>query len=172
MQNELGKTLEAVKTAIQMEIDGKEYYLKAAQSSGNELGRKLFQQLAVEEDRHREKFEEIFKGFQKKKAWPAVNITPHDGKEIKTLFAGASKSVKSSTTEMEAVQTAMDMENKTRDFYQKQAQGSSFEAEKKYFEILAQEESVHHSLLLDYFEYMRNPAGYFTMKERHSLDGG
>jgi rubrerythrin len=172
MQSENSKTLEAVKTAIQMEIDGKQYYLKAAQSSGNETGRKLFQQLAAEEDRHREKFEEIFKGFQKKNAWPVINITPHDGKEIRTLFAGASRSIKASNTEMEAVQTAMAMENKTRDFYQEQARKSSFETEKKYYEILVQEESVHHSLLSDYYEYMQNPADYFTRKERHSLDGG
>jgi rubrerythrin len=172
MESEHSKTLAAVRTAIQMEIDGKQYYLKAGQSSGNELGRKLFQQLAAEEDRHREKFEEIFKGIQKNKAWPVVNITPHDGKEIMTILAGVNQKVKSSSTELEAVQTAMAMENKTRDFYQEQARSSTFAAQKKYYDILAQEESVHHGLLLDYYEYIQNPADYFTMKEHHSLDGG
>ncbi len=172
MESEHSKTLEALRTAIQMEIDGKQYYIKVGESSGNELGRKLFKQLAVEEDRHREKFEEIFNTFQKTKGWPAVDFKPRDGKAIRNALAGLNLSEKPSSTELEAVQTAMAMENKTRDFYKEQSRISSFETQKKYYEILAQEESVHHALLLDYYEYMQNPAGYFTMKERHSMDGG
>ena len=57
---EQSQTLTAVKTAIQMEIDGKQYYQQAAQASQNDLGRKLFLQLATEEDSHRKKFEEIY----------------------------------------------------------------------------------------------------------------
>ena len=39
MANEQDKTLKALETAIQMEIDGKEFYLEASESSGNELGK-------------------------------------------------------------------------------------------------------------------------------------
>ena len=172
MVSEQAKTLDAVKTAIQMEIDGKQYYLKASGLSGNQLGAKLFKTLAAEEDLHRKKFEEIYKAIQNKNSWPAVDFTPHGGKELKSLFASASETVKASATELEAVQAAMGMENKTRDFYQQQAGKATFETEKKYYEILVKEESAHHAVLLDYYEYMRNPAGWFTMKERHSLDGG
>jgi rubrerythrin len=170
--NEQGQTVEAVINAIQMEIDGKKFYQQAAQASKNDLGKKLFQQLAIEEDFHRQKFEEIYKAIQAKKSWPQVDIMPHEGKELQTLFKSASKSVKSSATELEAVQTAMNMENKTRDFYRDQAKKSSFATEKNYYQILEKEESAHHASLLDYYEYMKDPAGWFTIKERHSLDGG
>ena len=172
MESEQSRTVEAVRTAIQMEIDGKEFYLKAGQAAGNELGKKLFQQLAVEEDRHREKFVEIFQALQDRKSWPEVRLQTHDGDAMKTLFAAASRTVKASDTELDAVQTAMEMENKTRDFYQERAEKAGFAAEKQYYGLLVQEERAHHALLLDYYEYMKNPAGYFTMKERHSLDGG
>lgn len=172
MENEQNRALEAVKIAIQMEIDGKQYYLKAGQSSNDALGKKLFQQLAEEEDQHREKFEEIFHALEKQKAWPTVDFKPQNRKAVKTLFASASESVKPSASELEAVRNAMTMENKTRDFYQEQAKKATFTAEKTYYDLLVQEESVHHALLLDYFEYINNPAGYFTIKERHSLDGG
>ncbi len=59
MVTEQDKTLKALQIAIQMEIDGKEYYLKAGQESSNELGKKLLESLASEEDTHRQKFEEI-----------------------------------------------------------------------------------------------------------------
>jgi rubrerythrin len=166
------KTLEALKTAIQMEVDGKKYYLQASRASGNELGAKLFQTLAREEDSHRLKFEQIYKTIQSEKSWPKVSFTPHGGKELKTLFASASKDVKPTASEIEAVQTAKNMEIRTRDYYQEQAKKSSFAAEKEYFQILASEEAAHHLVLNDYFEYLHNPADWFTMKERHSLDGG
>ena len=50
MTTEQDKTLEALQIAIQMEIDGKEFYLKASRESSNELGKKLLQALAGEED--------------------------------------------------------------------------------------------------------------------------
>ena len=56
MVTEQDKTPEALQIAIQMEIDGKEYYLRASQESSNELGKKLLQSLAAEEDIHRQKF--------------------------------------------------------------------------------------------------------------------
>ncbi len=172
MATEQEKTLEALKTAIKMEIDGKKYYQKMSQTSDNRLGIRLFQSLAAEEDIHRMMFEDIYKAMQTKKAWPKVGYTPHNGKELKTLFSLARQEVKSASSELEAIQTAMDMENKTRDFYQDQASKASFEGEKKYYLTLAGEESAHHAVLLDYYEYLKNPAGWFTMKERHSLDGG
>ena len=63
MATEQEKTKDALKYAIQMEIDGKVFYLKSAEESGNELGRKLLVPLAEAEDYHRIKFEEIFKAL-------------------------------------------------------------------------------------------------------------
>ena len=73
MVTEQDKTLEALQIAAQMEIDGKEYYLKASQESSNELGKKLLQSLAAEEDIHRQKFEGIYNAIRNKKAWPVTD---------------------------------------------------------------------------------------------------
>ena len=45
MAKEQDTTLKALKTAIQMEIDGKEFYLEASRASKNELGKKLLEQI-------------------------------------------------------------------------------------------------------------------------------
>jgi rubrerythrin len=214
MEDEQSATVKALQTAIQMEIDGKQYYLKASQNSRNGLGQKLFLTLAGEEDIHRRNFEKIFMAIQSKKQWPGVESTSHAGGELKklisettrdggerktlfseatrdgggvrtpiseanrdsgerkTVFSEASKDIQAAASELEAVQTAMAMENKTHDFYKQQAETSSFEAEKKYYSLIAGEESAHHAALLDYYEYLNNPGQYFTMKERQSLDGG
>src|SRR4030042_408966 len=107
MVAEQDKTLKAIQIAIQMEIDGKEFYLKASRESGNELGKKLFQSLAAEEDIHRQKFVEIYDTLRNKKSWPIIIIQPDRGKSPKTVFAQAigkiGSDVKAPATELDAV---------------------------------------------------------------------
>ena len=176
MVTEQDKTIEGLKIAIQMETDGKQYYLKASRESGNELGRKLMQSLAAEEDIHRQKFEEIYGSIQKKEGWPATDFQPDGGRGLRTIFARATEEMgsraKALATELDAVKTAMDMENKTYDFYQKQVKNAAYDAEKDFYQALSAQEKEHHLILLDYYEYLKDPAGWFVTKEHHSLDGG
>jgi rubrerythrin len=176
MTTEQNKTLKVLQIAIRMEIDGKEYYLKASRESSNELGKKLLGSLATEEATHRRKFEEIYSAIQSKKAWPTTDFQPDGGKQLRTIFARAteemSSSIKSLATELDIVQTAMDMENKTHDFYKIQVGNATYDAERGFYETLAAEEREHHLVLLDYYEYLKDPAGWFVRREHPSLDGG
>ena len=176
MTIEQDKTLEALQIAIQMEIDGKKYYLKASQESSNELGKRLLVSLATEEDIHRQKFEEIYNAIRSRKAWPVSDFQPDGGKRLRTIFAKTTEemgsNIKSLTTELDAVQTAMSMEKKTYDFYKSQGGSVTYNAEKDFYETLAAEEREHHLVLLDYYEYLKDPAGWFVSKEHPSLDGG
>ena len=176
MESEQSKTLEALQIAIQMEVDGKGYYLKASRESGNELGKKLMQSLAAQEDIHRLKFEEIYGAIQNKKAWPVTGFQPDGGKKLRTIFAVATEemgsNVKAIPAELDAVQAAMDMESKTYDFYKNQSKNATYEAEIDFYETVAGEEREHHLVLVDYYEYLKDPAAWFVEKEHHSLDGG
>lgn len=159
-----------------MEIDGKEYYLKASQESSSELGKKLLASLAAEEDIHRQKFEEIYNTLRSKKAWPRTDFQPDQGKRLRTILAKAaqeiSSNIKAPTTELDAIQTAMDMENKTYDFYRSQGRNATYDVERDYYRTLAAEERSHYLVLLDYREYLSDPAGWFVTQEHPSLDGG
>jgi len=176
MEAEQDKTLEALQIAIQMEIDGKEYYLKASQESTNKLGKKLLESLATEEDTHRQKFEEIYDAIQSKKAWPVSDFQPDVGRKLRIIFARATEemgsSIKAPATELDAIQTAMDMENKTYDFYKSRGGNATYDAERDFYETLATEEREHRLILLDYYEYLKDPADWFVKKEHPSLDGG
>jgi rubrerythrin len=172
MITEQSNTIRALQTAIQMEIDGKQYYQKASQTSQNVMGQKLFESLAAEEDIHLRRCKEIYRSIQESNRWPSVIDLPPGKIRISTFITALVPDIQNSSSELEAIQTAMAMENKTRDFYERQAEASSYEIEKKYYNALAGEERSHHALLLDYFELLNDPGQYFTMKERHSLDGG
>jgi rubrerythrin len=174
--SEQDRTVKALQTAIQMEIDGKAYYLKASQQSGNELGKKLFQTLAGEEDIHRQKFEQIYNAIRKEKGWPKTDFQPDGGRNLRTVFARATgqmgAKVKALSTELDAVKTAMDMENKTYDFYKQQERVATRAAERDFYSTLAAVEQEHHLVLLDYYEYLKDPAAWYVEKEHPSLDGG
>jgi rubrerythrin len=176
MSTEHDKTLGALQTAIQMEIDGKEFYLKASQTSRNELGKKLLKTLAAEEDQHRQTFEKIYKNIGAQKAWPNTGFQPDGGRGLRTIFARALEKmdadIKTMPDELDAVQTAMAMENKTYDFYKSQSEMAAYDAERDFYEALAMQESEHHRVLLDYYEFLKDPAAWFVQKEHPSLDGG
>ena len=75
-------------------------------------------------------------------------------------------------SELAAVKTAMDMENKTYDFYNSRAKNATHDAEKSFYEALMAQEREHHLVLLDYYEYLKDPAAWFVKSEHPSLDGG
>lgn len=176
MADEHNKTLKALEAAIRMEIDGKEFYLKASQASNNELGKKLLAKLADEEDIHRQVFEGIYKHISTEKGWPDNGLHADSSSGLKTIFSTAIEKmgtdVKSMPEEIDAVKTAMEMENKTYDFYNEQLAKARYDAEKKFYKELAAQEKEHHRVLLDYYEFLKDPAAWFVLKEHPSIDGG
>jgi rubrerythrin len=158
-----------------METSGQEYYLKAGRESNNELGKKLLESLSTEETIHRQKFEEIYNNIRTKKAWLVTNFQPDRGKRLRTIFAKTTElvgsEIKPLINELDVVQTAISLENKTRDFYKSQGRSATHTAERDFYETLVIEEREHSLILLDYFEYLKDPAGWFVSKEHPSLDG-
>ncbi len=171
---ELNRTLEALQFAIQMEIDGKEYYLKTSQGSRDDVGKKLLAALAAAEDVHRQKFESIFEAIRVKQVWLAIELPP-PAKGIRTIFADALGQIKSGSkgiaTEIGAVDKAIDMESKSYDYYKSQSKRAARGVEMEFYEAVAAEEQVHHLVLLDYKEYLSDPSGWFVKAEYTSLDG-
>jgi rubrerythrin len=175
MESEQVKTLEVLQLAVRMEIEGKDFYQEASQKSSNKLARELFQHLANEEDVHRKKFEEIYEALKRGRNWPDVKPPSEKGERLKSLFAEATKAlgskIKVAESELEAIKVAMDMEIKSYNFYHSRSEQSNLPVEKRFYEALAGEEREHHLALFDSYEYLSDPAGWFTQKEHWSLDG-
>jgi rubrerythrin len=175
MENEQARTIEVLQLAVRMEEDGKEFYRKANRKSSSKLAKELFKQLANEEDVHRKKFKEIYKAFQRGQNWPDVEPPSEKGKKLKSLFAEVTKALGSkfqvAESEFEAIKIAMDMEVKSYNLYHSRSKESTLPVEKRFYQTLAGEERGHHLALLDSYEYLSDPAGWFTKKEHWSLDG-
>ena len=169
------KTTQALKYCIQMEIDGKEFYQQACKASQSELGKKLFESLAKQEDFHRQKFERIFTNISKAQKWPVMEFKPEAGQTLKTIFSGASgkaaKIVEAAQTEVDAIQKAMQMEDKSYDYYRQHFAQAAKGPEKDFYEKIAGEERVHKLILVDYAEYLRDPAAWFVKAEHSAIAG-
>jgi len=145
-----------------MEIDGKEFYLKACKDSTSELGKKLLESLAQQEDFHRRNFEQIYAKISKSNKWPVIAFKPDAGfKFLKTIFAEASNETapqaKAAKTELEAIEKAMRrLEDKSYDLYNQRFEQAAKGAEKDFYEKIAGEERGHKLVLLDYYEYMKD----------------
>ena len=175
MDNEQARTLEVLELAVRTEVEGKDFYQKVSQKSSNRLAKELFQQLADEEDVHRRKFEEIYEALKRGQNWPDVVPPFEKGKGLKSLFAEATKAlgskIKVVESELEAIKIAMDMEKESYNLYHSRSEESTLPVEKRFYETLAGEERGHHLALLDSYEYLSDPAGWFTKSEHWSLDG-
>ena len=118
----------------------------------------------------------IYDNIRSQKAWPRTDFQPDGGQGLRTIFAKAleetESEIKTMPTELDSVQTAMAMENKTYDFYKSQSKMATYDVERDFYDALATQEGEHYRILLDYYEFLKDPAAWFVQKEHPSLDGG
>jgi len=167
--------IDALKFALQMEIDGKKFYTLVARESTNRVGRDLYSWLAEQEGLHYKRFEEIYSAITSESAWPAASVNPGKPVKLGTLFSGlineAAKPAGTGAAEIGSADKAIEMEIKSRDYYRQRAGEASSDTEKKFFKAISAEEQGHYLALVDYREYITDPDGWFTRTEHHLLEG-
>jgi rubrerythrin len=167
------ETLKALQMALQMEIEGKDFYSKAARNASNDTGRQLLGTLASEEDYHRKVFSSIFDAISQKNHWPDVSPKFDGGQELKSILSAIINKggkVAPLASELEAVSAARQMEARTYDFYQQQRKRATDPSEAEFYDKLCLQEQQHALALTDYEEMLQNPAGWFVKKEHPTLD--
>ena len=172
---EQNSVLKALRTAIEIELDGKACYLAASANSRTAAGKQLLRSLAEDEDQHRLRFSQIYDSVRRKMGWPELEPKAGRGSDILSTLHNACRElgpdVSGNADELAALKTAIDKERKSYDFYERQATGATYPGEKVFYESLAREERGHELALLDYQEYLTDPSGWFVNKEHLSLDG-
>ncbi|AEH23600.1 putative cytoplasmic protein [Thermodesulfobacterium geofontis OPF15] len=116
------KLLEALLKAEELELEeleGKQFYLKAAEKTLIPSVKELFKHLAYEEDLHSEKIREIYQFFQQKKKLPQY-ITKVSKKQFNPVFdLKQLEKVAGVETDIAALEEALSFEEKSVKYYQK-----------------------------------------------------
>lgn len=176
MQDDAQKRLETLKKAMEIELQEKGYYLAAAEAAVNSVAKQLFERLAFEEDAHAQRFKAIEAELSKGSDWPSIAAPQWQGSHLKDLVAAfkmetAQKDVIVARSELEAMREAMAKELQAYDMYRSRAAETGSKAEKDFYNTLAGEERMHHLALLDSYEYLIDPVGWYTVKEKWMLEG-
>ena len=175
MQEQSKKTAHALETALQMEKEGQEFYYKAELKSTNPLTKNLFKNLAEQEIVHMQIINEIYQKISGTAGWPEIETNFKHAKSLRNVFQEAidsmDKEVKASSDEVEALQTAMNMEDKSYSYYNSRADEATSVAEKSFYQSLTGEERGHYLAILNSYEYLTDPQAWFLKEEHWSLDG-
>jgi rubrerythrin len=173
-QQETG-IIEAVRYAIQMELDGKKFYSLSAKQSQGRVGKELFEWLTEQEDLHRKRFEQIYEAIVQKKGWPVIQVKDDKRQTFRTLFSDALRdagiNAVQQASDLGAADKAIVLEIKSRDFYKDRSAKAASDVERNFFTAISAEEQGHYIALVDFKEYMTDPIGFFTRTEHHSVDG-
>jgi len=175
MQSDDKKRMETLQKAMAIELKEKGYYIAAAEAAANPTAKQLFERLALEEDVHAEKFKAIEAELSKGKDWPAIAAPSWQGSHLKSVVAAFKDVVPSDVvvarSELEAMKEAMAKELEAYDMYRSRAEETNSQAEQTFYNTLAGEERMHHLALLDSYEFLTDPAGWYTVKEKWTLEG-
>jgi rubrerythrin len=164
--------IKAIKTAIQMEEEGYEYYMKAAEQTDNDMGKSMFKQLAKDELEHRRTFETMFDTIADPSTWRKLAAETPGVAEL-PVFQDATKDIgktKGMTADANALRIGMENEKKSIDYYQKVAGETDDPQAKSIFTNIAQQEEFHYNLLQAELDSITRTGFWFDTAE-FRMDG-
>jgi len=168
--------LKALEIAIKLEEDGKKFYFDAREKATSTFAKEMFVSLAKDEDVHLKKVKAVYQTLKEGKEWPKIVTSIGDFVKIKAVFPRDAKDLriteKDISGSIKVLELGIEMEEKSIDLYNNLADNASDPFEVRFFFALAHEERGHYLSLWDYREYLKDPAGWFGMKEGFRLDGG
>lgn len=144
---EKNKTLEALRLALQTELNGVNFYKMAAERTSDERGKKVFGLFAEEEKRHFDELQRHYSSIMTQNKWaPSISLG-----EAKDMFSGESpifseelkKRIKESHFEMSALSIGALLETNSIEFYRKMRQETDDPTARELFEKLETWEKGH-----------------------------
>lgn len=154
--------------AMKMEVDGKKFYEKLADESGDTGLRTIFLRLAADEQKHYEIFESL-----KQDAGATMQDTTvlEDSQNIFAQIMGERDEVLASVEgDLEGYRYAMKLEADSARLYEDAARREKNEQVKSLLERIAGEEQKHFNIVENIFNFFNAPNEYLAWREFSNLD--
>ncbi|MBN1828635.1 MAG: ferritin family protein [Deltaproteobacteria bacterium] len=167
--------LSALETALENEKREREFYLAHAKRTRNSLGKAMFRQIADDELEHYERLKELYRVWESKGSWPGTVPLKVENTVVKDILKNMIDKAKSEPTgdidDLAALKEAIDFEAAGASFYARLRDEVNDPKEKAFFNLLADIEHEHYVSLKDTEELLTDPASWFRVNERLTLDG-
>lgn len=164
---------QSLQTAIEMEREGKAFFLKAASGSESVVAKRMFEELARQEDIHIERILLIYEQMKNEKAFEEwVTTVAGTGQLDKVFQESLQEKAQTSENDLNALRFGLEIEDKSVKYYEKLASHALDSYEKRFYLTLSHEEGDHYLRIMDSIEYLSDPTGWFYTKQRSMVDGG
>ncbi len=164
----------ALQDAVQMELEGREFYLQAAKKVKDPGVKEILEYLAETEKYHVDKLKEVFQSIQKDPTWTKemAAFTPPKHEPFFCVAAMAKSPGTGGKDDLEALTTGIKMEECSIDYYSKLAREATNPLAKRFFMSVAHEERGHYNALVDMHNYLTDPVGWYFVHEKRDVDAG
>ena len=163
----------ALQTALEFEQKGHKVYEEAANNTSNDIVEKTFRYLANQELIH---IEEVKEYIQTINNGHKIELKGDTLNQTQNFFTMTIKKFKQKTElsqdDINAHETALELEQSAYDFYKQQHDKTNDEDAKKFFRWLMVQENAHYTFIQKTYEFIKNPIAFYTAEERWMADGG
>ncbi len=165
-------TKKILRTAIEIEDNGMETFLQMAQRTRDETGKNMFIRLALDEMQHRRILEQQFNILADGQPLKNIHIPRSTIEEISPKIREKQQRTRgaSGLQELDALNTALDLEKKAAAFFRDQAEAVSETEAKALFLRLAEWEDAHFDLIQAELDSIQGTGFWFGIPE-FQMDG-
>jgi len=175
----MNEVLSVIKQAMELEDEGRQYYLQATARAQNPLAKNTFQWLAEQEEEHKQYFMAYYQAMEEEHEWPPmsqIEVSAHDARqEAASIFQQAIAQIEEGVPEdielSELYNGAMEFERKSIDLYRTQAEQATEDNAREFYEFLTEEERGHLNLLATTLEYLDHPESWYLAEEQWIVEG-
>lgn len=163
---------QALKTALDFEQKGHSIYEETSNSTKNPIVAKTFRYLVNQELIH---IEEIKEYLEKLNNSHNIELKGDTLTDTKKFFTSTVKEFKAKTElsddDLKAHETALELEQKSYDFYKEQHNQTADEEAKKFFKWLMGQENTHYEFIQKAYDFIKDPVGFYTEEEQWIVEG-
>ncbi len=172
MPDSIETSIKALKTALKVEDEGLETFLKFARKTQDMTGKNMFIRLAQDEHDHRRIIEKQLNDLLDGKSWKSVEIPKSDIEHLSPKVQEKQQRTKgeSGLAEVDALKTALDLEKKAASFFREQANQVEEPEAKNLFTRLAEWEDAHYDIIQAELDYIKGTGFWFDIPE-FRMDG-
>jgi rubrerythrin len=162
---------EFIEEALKLEINGQAFFRRAAELTGQELGKKMFLRLAAEEAKHLEDFSRMFSSILGSDDWKKL-VDKERLKGTAPVIEELTARMKrpESKGDIEALRIGMELELKAIDFFTGCAQKTEEPEAKEIFLRISDEEKFHYDLLQAQVDSLTE-TGFWLDSSEFQMDG-
>lgn len=160
--------------AVEMEVQGKDFYERAAGRMKNQRGKDMFKSLSRQEVVHIDVLEDQLNRFIHDKVWSSLKELKKEAEEHpqKSVFDDSHiKNIKldPAAGELDVIRLGMEVEKKSVEYYGEAGRESADSKAKELFNWLVAQETGHLQILQAEFDY-RTKSGFYYDTAEFSLE--